>query len=185
MPVTLRGINNSFPEQIALPAIAAILPGYPTPNTYLAQQSLSQTGAEQIVWDDPYALAQLQTYPAMLLTESEQGSTRNSYSTWLDEIVVECKYFDRWDANPGMSIPQIWKTIITPDLYRMQSNIQANETLTQGGTAYVISIPHISFSQEMAGGGAGALDTTSVPGMSLVHRSMFLHINVLPYDSIS
>jgi hypothetical protein len=185
MTVTLRSTNNGFPEYLALPAVAAILPGYPTPNTYLAQTSASQTGAEQIIWDDPYALVQNTKWPAMLLTEIDQASERDSLATWVDQVIIECRYFDRWDTNGGMSIAQIWKTIITPDLYRMQSNIQANESLTQGLVAYATSIPKIILSQEMAPGGTGALDNSTIPGVSLVHRSMFLHINVLPYDSFS
>ena len=175
MPVILRQPNTPTPGTLILQKLAVILPGYPVPNTRLAATSVSQTGLEQIYVQSPYALSQ-GSFPAVLLMSGAQHYSRNSNVTYDGTLEAIAHYYDRWDRQQ-IPIEQVWANI-DADLLRMQSNIESNESLAQGGVAYAVSIPHIALSPFEAD-----LDEKTVPGLVLCVRTLSAHINILPYDA--
>lgn len=150
-------------------ALQVILPGYPTPNTNLANQN------GQIVVQDAYDLSQ-GAFPAVHL---EAGAQRHQLVTGLgyDGIVkIDVSYFDRWDEQT-ITINGI-RAAIDTDLAIMMANVQGNPSLAYGGNSYATSVPTIDLSPYK-----GEIDKDTVPGLTLVKRVMTLTVNILPYDA--
>lgn len=178
MPVTLRTPNNPIAEPTLLAALKPILRGYPTPNTNLAAISPSQTGDEYIYINDVSAFALDSTpFPGVLLAVGPQRYGRNSRATFAGTFTAVVRYFDRWEQTTR-TYDQVWADITT-DLLRMQSNVETNDSLSQGGAAYTMSLPDLSLSPYQ-----GQVFDEPVPGMKLIHRDLTLNFNILPYDAL-
>jgi len=175
MPVTLRSPNLQVPPAVLLAQVKAILPGYPTPNTALAAASVSQTGAELIYVRDKFALMN-GAFPAVNLRMGRQHRGRSSARTWAGTALVVVEYYNDWTQNASLTKDAI-SIAIGDDLERMAANLESNETLTNNGTAYAVSImPPMSMSDDVP------YEDTSMQGIHLLFRTLSVTFNLLDYD---
>lgn len=159
---------NPNTDLVIMEAIKIILPGYPTPNTRLAQVG----GIVSI--QSTYPLAQ-GNFPAVLLYADTQQHIINTGNGYDGHVVICVEYYDRWDNQPA-TIDAI-RANINVDLQQMMTNLQHNSSLVVGTTVHAVSLTPIKLSSFK-----GELDWKLVPGLTLVKRSMDVTVNILPYD---
>ena len=158
--------NNPTPDSVILAQMKVIIPGYPVQNTVLlpANIFIQNTDALQLPTT---------SFPAMNLKSGRQRYKRigEEYDGTLETTAT---YYDRWDTQ-NATFDAIWKGICT-DLERVAANLQSNDSLTNGGVAYTTSMLEMSFSDYTK-----EVDTTTVPGLTLVKRDLVCTWNVLPF----
>lgn len=165
----LRTSNNPNTDTVIFTVLKNIL----ATNTQLATGSLSGTGLEQIYIQNKYQMS-LGAFPAIHIEAGPQHYHKNSLRTYMGGLETIIQYYDRWDQQPS-SIDTI-RANIALDLERVKANIESNDSLSYGGTAYAISVPDMALSPYK-----GEIDT-QFPGLTLVFRELHLTINILPYD---
>lgn len=156
-------------DRTLMAALQTLLPGYPTPNTNLATEN------GQIVVQDTFTLSG-GTFPAVLIEVGPQRHQLITTTGYAGTVKFDVNYFDRWDEQ--LATIDTIRTQIDTDLAIMMHNIQINPSLAIGGTEYATSVPMIDLSPYK-----GEVDKETVPGLTLVKRTMTLTINILPYDA--
>lgn len=158
---------NPNTDRVLMDCLKTILPGYPTPNTRIAQLNCP------IVIENEYAVS-TGKFPAVHIEVGLQRHTKcgPGYEAVMHFVVT---YFDRWDTQK--TTIDALRLQIDNDLQQMMTNVQNNSSLTIGGVVRAVSVPTIDLSDYK-----GEIDDKTVPGLSLVKRFMTLTTNVLPYD---
>lgn len=149
-------------------ALKYTIPGAPY-NTRLAQLG------GPIYIQDEYALQQGR-FPAVHIETERQHLRLLSTNHWFGEIRFIVAYYDRFERQ-FITIDQI-RALIDADVKIILSNIQNNSTLEVNGTANATSVYRVDISPY-----SGELDQKTVPGLTLVKRTLKAYVNVLPYDS--
>lgn len=149
-------------------AIAYIAPGNP------GNTRLSGVGGPVYIQDE-YSLARGR-FPALHIQADNQRHTITSANVWEGQLRVIVTYYDRWEQQ-NMTIDQV-RANINADLQVIMSNLQDNSSLVVGNAASSVSLTRVELSPY-----AGELDDKkTVPGLTLVKRTLKLYINLLPYD---
>lgn len=149
-------------------ALQYIIPGTPY-NTRLAQLG------GPILIQDLYAL-QAGRFPAVHIETERQHLRLMSTNLWNGEIRFIVAYYDRFEEQ-FITIDKIRK-LIEDDVKIILANIQKNPSLEVNGSPNVTSVYRIDLSPY-----SGELDQKTVPGLTLVKRTLKVYCNVLPYDS--
>jgi hypothetical protein len=162
--MSFRTPNNPNTDIVILTAMANIMLGNPQ-NTVVSAGSVYIQSKWKMM---------LGAFPAIHMNVGKTIFTRNSQRTYMAVYNVQIQYYDRWDQQPS-TFDQI-RSNIAVDLERIKANIESNDSLTYGTTAYAVSIPRFELSAYST-----ELDTR-LPGASLVSRTLTAFVNVLPYD---
>ncbi len=174
--MTLRTANNPMLDSVVLNVLAQLLPNDPVtglPNTVIGQNQVA-LGSSLVYVQNKYLMS-LGQFPAVHLSSGEQHYRIVTRAGYVGLFIAEIEYYDRWDTQPS-TIDAI-RTNIATDLERMKANIEDQDSLAYQGQAYAISIPEMSLSPYK-----GEIDT-QFPGLTLVYRTLTLHVNLLPYDA--
>ena len=169
----LRTANNPNIDTVILNAMAPVLIGNP-PNTRLSLVDVATGGLAQVVIQKrSFLLNPLAVFPLVHLTSGIQRYIRvfgQGYEGTLESVL---EYYDRWDGQTIL-IDDVRAAIAT-DLERIKANIESNDALTVGQTTHTMNTIGFSLS-----GYEGV--ETSYFGTVLVHRTMRMTHNLLPYD---
>lgn len=178
----LRNPNNPNIDATILTTLASVmhlnLAGQPC--TYLAQISPDQTGQQLTYIQNKYKMAfamNAQLPYAIHLSSGKQSYTKDGARTYDGQMMAIIEYCGRWDEQPS-SIDTI-RAVIATDLERIKANLESNDSLSYGGTAYAISVPSMQLSDYK-----GTLNG-EFPGLTLVERVLTVMINILPYDCLT
>jgi len=160
-------------DTVILNAMASVLIGSP-PNTRLSLIDTATGGLAQVVVQKrSFLLTPTAVFPLVHLTSGIQRYNRvfgMGYEGTLESIL---EYYDRWDGQSAL-IDDIRANIAT-DLERMKANIEHNDALTVGATTHTMNTTQFSLSPYEG-------VETAYFGQVLVHRTMRMTHNLLPYD---
>lgn len=168
--VALRSADNPSTPLAVLNALKSVL----VPNTRLAQMSASGTGLEQVFINNLPVMA-VSAFPAVTLSYGKQTHKRTSRSTWSGVFPCLLTYYDRWDTRPA-TLDSVYATL-SADVLRIYANIESNDRLTVGGVSYTQTLS-LRLSAYY-----GEIDLHSVPGLSLLHRTITVQCVTPPYDA--
>jgi hypothetical protein len=182
--MTLRTSNNPNTDAIVLTALVPIVLGLygadgvsQSANTQLAVASAAQggdpTGADRVYVQQEYTMVNNNRFPAVLLSAGQQAYVRQSQRSFDGQMVANVDYYATWPESNNT-----YDTIranVAADLERIKSNIESNDSLTQGGQNYTISTVKYTL--------APYEGTLKQYGASVfVMRRLAIVFNLLPYD---
>jgi hypothetical protein len=178
MPVTLRSPNNPNVDSVILTTIMNVmhLNAAGQPCTFLASIDPAQTGLGLSYVQNKYkmvlGMTAAQPY-ACHLSSGKQKYGKNSTFEWTGMFEAIIEWCARWDENAS-SIDTI-RTLAAADLERLKANIETNDALVMGGQGFTISVPSMNLSEYKM------TLNSDFPGLTLVERTLFMQVNILPY----
>jgi hypothetical protein len=158
--------NNPTTDLVIMTNMKVIIPGYPAQNAVLLPANIFIQNSDAL---------QLPTtsFPAMNLKSGKQQYKRIG-EEWAGTLETIGTYYDRWDTQ-SITFDVIWAGICA-DLERVAANLQSNDSLTNSGAFYTVSMAEMTFSDY-----AKEVDNATVPGLTLVKRDLVCVWNVLPF----
>jgi hypothetical protein len=159
---------NPYTDTVMMAALAQVVIGIP-PNTRVG------TLGNPVIVEDEYTLSKGR-FPAMHIETERQKHkilTTGGYDGMVRFII---SYYDKWDKSTAR-IDDIRKAIKT-DLEIVMANVQGNSSLAIGGQAMATAAYEFVLSPYK-----GELDDKTIPGLTLVKRTLRVAYNILPYDA--
>jgi hypothetical protein len=128
-----------------------------------------------VVIEDEWQLARGR-FPAVHIETDRQKHGKEGYNVWSGHVRFIIAYYDRWDKASARI--DIIRKSIKADLEIIMANLQHDSSLSAGGTPLATSAYEFLLAPYK-----GELDDRTIPGLTLVKRTLRVGYNLLPYDA--